>query len=265
VDQPPPIPPTLSAIPPEWEERRQHAWEKIENHVPRELRSGRFLDIGCGVGNAIVAALQHGFTGAIGIDRNLSEFPWFKPARFDDICRASGVPPGGAVLIEADIFDLAFPESSFDCVLMLDSIEHMPDPAKFLSYAARVVRPGGIVLVDSSPLYYGRSGHHLFSYFPPETFPWAHLRHDFARLVERLKVDAWSMQRFHELNHVTHQEVRIAMEQVGLEIIEEERGRPTDELEALLSLHRPHLALEGIAEKLLFEEWLLLVGRKRPV
>lgn len=70
------------------------------------------------------------------------------------------------------------------------------------------------------------------------------------------------MRGFHDLNRVTHQEVRNAVESAGLEIIHEERGRQTDALTALLDQHRPNLNLIGIDESLLFEEWLLLVARK---
>lgn len=248
----------------DWEDRRRHAYGKIARHVPAKLRKGKLLDIGCGVGNGVVAGLQHGFSCAVGIDRDFGEFGWWNVAEFDAVCRSYRADPAKALLLEADLFSLHFPEGHFDCVLLLDSIEHVPDPARFIDYAARATKPNGVVLIDTSPLYYSRSGHHLFSYFSPDTHPWAHLRRDFDDLVRELQVDDWSLQRFRELNKVTHQGVRDAVERAGLEIIEEERGRECDALRALLDAHCPRLDLEGVDERTLYEEWLLLVSRKRP-
>lgn len=57
-----------------FEQRRQHAWNKLHWSVPEHLKSGSMLDIGCGTGNGIVAALQLGFKSATGIDRDLNDF-----------------------------------------------------------------------------------------------------------------------------------------------------------------------------------------------
>ncbi|MFB7476420.1 methyltransferase domain-containing protein [Kitasatospora sp. NPDC056184] len=49
----------------------------------------------------------------------------------------------------ADAMDLPFAEDSFDAVIALESIIHMPDRAHVLGQVARVLRPGGrLVLTD---------------------------------------------------------------------------------------------------------------------
>jgi SAM-dependent methyltransferase len=260
-----PVPRAIATDLQTFEGRRKHAHFKLQHNVPDYARRGRFLDIGCGTGNGVVAALQHGFDKAVGIDINLSEFAWFHPDEYPAICRHYGVNPAQATLIEGDIFktDRLRP-ASFDTVFMLDSIEHVPDPAAFINVAAKYVKPGGVLLVDTCPLYYSIDGHHLFrpEQFPPDTHPWVHFRRDFMELVAAKSIHPWSWDRFLELNKVTHSAIRTAMEGAGLEIVEEHRDQPTQENLDLLEATRPLLNLQGIDEATLFEHWVLLVGRK---
>jgi 2-polyprenyl-3-methyl-5-hydroxy-6-metoxy-1,4-benzoquinol methylase len=115
----------------DFEGRRQHAYNKIEWHTPKDKR-GKFLDIGCGPGNGVIAAIQHGFSMAVGIDRDANEFPDFKLG-FNEVCRHYSVSADRGILIEADIFKTSFTPASFDCVLLLDSIEHVSNPEAFVN------------------------------------------------------------------------------------------------------------------------------------
>jgi SAM-dependent methyltransferase len=54
--------------------------------------------------------------------------------------------------------DLPFPAGSFDAVLGVQSIEHVPDARIVLDEVVRVLRPGGVaVLVTPNRLTFGRS------------------------------------------------------------------------------------------------------------
>jgi 2-polyprenyl-3-methyl-5-hydroxy-6-metoxy-1,4-benzoquinol methylase len=244
----------------DFEGRRAHAYNKLNWHVPQAVR-GRLLDIGCGPGNGVVAALQCGFSMAVGVDQNLNEFIGLTHS-IKERCAEYDVNVNDMLLIQGDIFDLSFPPDTFDCVLMLDSIEHVPNPRKFIEFSSKYLRRGGVMVIDTCPLYYSKLGHHLFSYFPADTYPWAHLRYDFASLVQEASVDDWSMKQFKELNKVTNQQIRKDMEDCNFKILEEVRSRPNDDDQKLLDRHRNALNIDHIDHGLLFEDWILLVGER---
>lgn len=48
-----------------------------------------------------------------------------------------------------DVEDLTFPDASFDAVCSFETIEHVRDPARVVSEAARVLRPGGVLVIST--------------------------------------------------------------------------------------------------------------------
>jgi SAM-dependent methyltransferase len=49
--------------------------------------------------------------------------------------------------------ELPFPDKSFDCHVSVEVLEHIPDPEQYFREAARVVKPGGLVLVMAPFLF----------------------------------------------------------------------------------------------------------------
>jgi SAM-dependent methyltransferase len=248
----------------EFDHRFDHALHTLNLRVPPAERRGRFLDIGCGTGNAVAAAAKLGFDEAIGVDINLRCFKWYEPTEFPELCRSHGADPARARLIEADIFNVDLAPDSFDTIVMLDSIEHVPTPERFIARGAELLAPDGKFIIDCGALYYSWVGHHLWHWFPRETLPWVHLRHDFLERAKAAKIDDWSWREFEVLNKVTHQAIRDALVGSGLTVIEERRGAPSAEDLAVLEHHRPALDLTGIDERWLFEDWILIIAQKPP-
>lgn len=57
--------------------------------------------------------------------------------------------------------NLAFDDCSFDLVISLNVLEHVPNPAQYLRECYRVMRPGGYGFFSWYPLWSGATGHHV--------------------------------------------------------------------------------------------------------
>jgi SAM-dependent methyltransferase len=102
------------------------AWIEHMLDLPR---SSRVLDVGCGRGMNLLLLAGLGFSELTGIDPYLPDH---------------GRPGGGVVLMKTDLQGL---EGSFDVVMFHHSFEHLPDPGAVFPDLARVLAPGGRVLV----------------------------------------------------------------------------------------------------------------------
>ncbi len=57
--------------------------------------------------------------------------------------------------------NLSFDDDSFDLVISLNVLEHVPNPAQYLHECYRVMRPGGYGFFSWYPLWSGATGHHV--------------------------------------------------------------------------------------------------------
>ncbi|MCC7418354.1 MAG: class I SAM-dependent methyltransferase [Acidobacteria bacterium] len=96
--------------------------------------SGRVLDVGCGRGEMLDAFRRRGWQ-TVGIE----------PGReYADQARARGLEVRETVLTD----EIAASLGSFDAVLLVHVLEHLPDPLATVQTARRLLRPGGILYCE---------------------------------------------------------------------------------------------------------------------
>jgi 2-polyprenyl-6-hydroxyphenyl methylase / 3-demethylubiquinone-9 3-methyltransferase len=98
----------------------------------------RLLDVGCGAGLAAEALSRHGFD-VLGIDAA------------DDVIAAAQAHAGarGPAYRIAVAEDLLAEGARFPIITALEVIEHVPDPAAFISVLTRLLEPGGLLFLST--------------------------------------------------------------------------------------------------------------------
>ncbi len=111
----------------------------LENFLPARGDDLRLLDVGCGTGHHMAALRQRGFEVA-GVD-----------ASKEMLEHARANNPDTEIL-EADVEELPFPDGSFDLVLSIEVLRHLPHSARVIHEMGRVLKPGGVCLLTATPL-----------------------------------------------------------------------------------------------------------------
>jgi len=188
----------------------------VKNVFQGKLEGKKCLDIGCGIGNLVLALAQEGTKEVIGVDVNLKDFG---ENYFLELANELGIDIKKTKLVEGMLEDINYDESSFDIITSFDVIEHVQNPPELIKEMFRILKPSGLCLIDTSPLYYSQIGSHLWVYYPRETMPWAPLYKDFDKTNSKLKVDDWSWQHFNELNKLTHLQLDSYIKNAGFKIV----------------------------------------------
>jgi MPBQ/MSBQ methyltransferase len=134
----------------------RHVDEYVGLDLPRELLAGvqrvapearTLLDVGSGFGSFVLVARE------AGIDATGIELEPFEVAYARDRLRAERpADDPDRVYPEGSGLELPFADASFDVVTMWNVVEHVPDLPTLFAEAARVLRPGGL-LVGIAPNY----------------------------------------------------------------------------------------------------------------
>ncbi len=107
--------------------------------VPEDAQA-RWIDVACGPG--VISRAMAGRVGSVsGVD--------LTPAMVEEAeRRASGEGIGNVGFAPGDATALDFPDASFDGAITRLSLHHIPAPVRVVAEMARVVRPGGWVVVS---------------------------------------------------------------------------------------------------------------------
>ena len=122
--------------------RRDVAWRRFTARRMPFFETLRLLDIATGTADlAIAAARRHGAITVTGLDfvKEMLDVGQAKIARRDLTERIG--------LVQGDALSLPFPAESFDAATMAFGIRNIPDKMQALREMARVVIPGGRVMI----------------------------------------------------------------------------------------------------------------------
>ena len=98
------------------------------------MRGQRMLDVGCGHGQ--MTAPWAASNDVVGVDYA------------EGMCLAAR--DAGLVTVSADANALPFTDSAFDVATAVEVLQHLPDARWIMAELARVVRPGGVIIVGTA-------------------------------------------------------------------------------------------------------------------
>lgn len=122
------------------DERREMAfasqvWRRRLDVIRRYADGGNFLDVGAAFGGLLQCARN--FYTPYGIERS----PY---------AAAYARTQFGDAIHEGTLEDNPFPAGFFSAITMIELIEHLPDPARAVGECLRLLRPGGVLVVQTA-------------------------------------------------------------------------------------------------------------------
>ena len=122
--------------------------------IERRVAPGALLDVGSALGFFVRAARARGWD-ARGIERSA----W----------AAERAAAGGVPVVHGDFLTAALAPASFAAVTMLDVLEHTADPRAYVRRARALLRPGGVLAIETADLAspYARLAGRRYHFFTP--------------------------------------------------------------------------------------------------
>jgi ubiquinone/menaquinone biosynthesis C-methylase UbiE len=213
---------------------REDAFERAAAHGaafgrwfrrPFDVRGKRVLEIGCGNGGMQLALIRAGAAESVGIDVS-DEAIEFAAERLRD-------HPSVKVMV-ADAQSIPAEAGSFDVVVSSAAFEHVHDIEAMLCEVERVLRPGGVLYAQFSPLWWHYNGPHLIKCV---SVPWAHVLFSDRTLLNVLSYHRESgtfprsyldekIEDFQRMGRLSLRKFRRAAARTGLEPVQVEARSP---------------------------------------
>jgi 2-polyprenyl-3-methyl-5-hydroxy-6-metoxy-1,4-benzoquinol methylase len=126
-------------------------FKKAINHIPEMVKSGPFLDIGCGRGELVISLARSGFK-ADGIDYSDAAIKIANSTLKKEKSAVSKL----ANFIQSDCTKLPVKPGFYKCIFMMDIVEHLTlhDFDVALKEAYRIMAPGGVLIIHTNNKYY---------------------------------------------------------------------------------------------------------------
>jgi len=112
-----------------------HVWRKRIEKIHDKVKTGSFLDVGCAFGGLLKAAQKY-----------------YKPYGIELSEYSGGVAKSiyGNNIHLGTLEDHPFREESFSVITMIELIEHLPDPLSAVKECYRLLKPGGLLLIQTA-------------------------------------------------------------------------------------------------------------------
>lgn len=137
------------------DEEEDSPWHRLlRRHLDpaKDLAGRRVLEIGCGRGSLARWIMAQADRPATLV---AADFSGSAVAKARTASARAGYPPAAWAI--SDIQAIGIRDATFDTVISCETIEHVPDPPQALRELARVLRPGGRLLL-TTPNYLGPMG-----------------------------------------------------------------------------------------------------------
>lgn len=187
------------------------------------IHGAKVLDVGSGYGAMAIACERAGAVEYLGVD------PWpfgASVARLDGteygarLCYEKSMPAerrSAFMFFEGFIEKLRGWSDHFDVALLFDVLEHIPDANAIVGKIYEMLRPEGITIAITSPLYLSSQGHHLWG--TAWGAPWAHLKRGYEPSSK--DVSPYRLQNYRELGKCTHPDIKKMFEVNGFVLAKE--------------------------------------------
>jgi ubiquinone/menaquinone biosynthesis C-methylase UbiE len=111
----------------------------LKKYLPEDGTGLRLLDSGCGTGHHMVPLRERGYEVA-GVDAS------------KEMLEHARINNPESLILEADVEEIPLPDASFDIILSVEVLRHLPRSAQTIAEMSRLLKPGGFALVTATPL-----------------------------------------------------------------------------------------------------------------
>ncbi len=132
---------------------KKRVFELKTDAINSYKKSGKLLDIGCTEGNFLSSCSEHAFD-CYGIE----------PSKYTYAIATKNLP--ASKIHNTTLSEAEFPQSCFDIVTMINTIEHTLNPKGIIEEACRILSPGGVLMIETPDI-----GHWLASLMGKKWLP----------------------------------------------------------------------------------------------